>query len=63
MFKVEWSLWETENFSIASIRPVRLRVFDGMVCTLTNVFHVSDIKKCLILLGISDNNGRRGRGP
>jgi hypothetical protein len=42
---------------IASVGTVRLRMFDGMVRTLTGVKHVPDVKGNLISLGTLDLKG------
>ncbi|OAE28834.1 hypothetical protein AXG93_684s1130 [Marchantia polymorpha subsp. ruderalis] len=34
-------------------------MFDGVVCTLTNVRYISEMKKNLIFLGVLDTNGHR----
>ena len=36
---------------VAGIESIWVRIFDGMVWTLTNVKHVPDLKKNLVSLG------------
>ena len=42
------------------IGSIRIRMFDGIVRTLTNVRHVPDLKKNLISLGVLDSSGYKG---
>ena len=42
---------------VASIGSIRMRMFDGMVQTLTNMKHVPDLKKNLVSLGYLEWSG------
>lgn len=44
---------------VAGIGTVRIKMFDGMIRTLSNVRHVSDMTKNLVSLGTLDSNGCR----
>ena len=39
------------------IGPIKIRMHDGIVRTLSNIQHVLDLKKNLISLGTLDSNG------
>ena len=41
---------------IIGIGSIKIRMHDGIVRILSNVWHVSDLKKNLIFLGIFDSN-------
>lgn len=45
--------------NFVGVRSVRIRMFDGMIYTLLNVHHVSDMKKNLISLGALNSDGSR----
>ena len=42
------------------IGSIRIRMFDGIVRTLTDVRHVPDLRKNLISLGVLDSSGHKG---
>ena len=44
-------------YKIIGIGSIKIRMHDGIVRTLSNVRHVSDLKKNLISLGTLDSNG------
>lgn len=44
---------------MVGIGTVRIKMYDGLVRTLTDVRHVPDLKKNLISLGTLDSNGCR----
>ena len=45
--------------NVVGVGSVRIRMFDGMVYTLLNVHHVSDMKKNLISVGALVSDGSR----
>ena len=45
--------------NVIGVGSVRIRMFDGMVYTLLNVHHVSDMKKNFISLGALVSDGSR----
>ena len=44
---------------VVGIGSVRIKMFDGVVCTLTNVRYIPKMKKNLISLGVLDSYGHR----
>ena len=46
-------------YQVVGIGSVRIRMFDGVVRTLTNVRYIPEMKKNLISLGVLDSNGHR----
>ena len=44
---------------ISGVRSIQIKMFDGMVRTLSDVRHVAWLKKNLISLGTLDKNGCR----
>ena len=45
------------SFKVLGVGTVRIKMFDGVVRTLTNVRHVPDLKTSLISLGTLDSQG------
>jgi len=44
---------------VAGVGIVKIKMFDGIVMTLTDVRHVPDLKKNLVSLGTLDSQGYR----
>ena len=51
------TLGDDHSCKVASIENVRMRMFDGIVRTLTNVKHVPKFKKNLVSLGYLEHYG------
>ena len=45
------TLRDDHLYKVTSIRIIRVRMFDGMVQTLTNMKHILELKKNLVSLG------------
>ena len=50
------TLGDDHPCKVASIGTIRVRIFDGMVWILTNVKHVSELKKNLVSLAYLEQN-------
>ena len=51
------TLGDDHPYKIASIRSIRVRMFDEMVQTLTNVKYIPELKKNLVSLGYLERSG------
>ena len=51
------TLGDDHSCKVAGIENVQVRMFDGIVRTLTNVKHIPELKKNLVLLGYLEHSG------
>ena len=51
------TLGDDHPYRVIGVGSVRIKMFDGVIQTLTHVEHISDLKKNLVSLGYLERNG------